>query len=78
MPTAESISNARHVHEAGAEVMAHGGFKITGGYKISVPWTPQAALGYMDRQQIAAQVISMPVSFAGSEKDRSSAPGCAG
>jgi predicted TIM-barrel fold metal-dependent hydrolase len=62
-----------HTHgmsaEAGAEVMAHGGLKITGGYKISVPWTPQAALEYMDRQQIAAQVISMPVSFAGSEKD---------
>jgi len=62
-----------HTHgmsqEAGAEVMAHGGFKLTGGYKISVPWTPQAALEYMDRQQIAAQVISMPVSFAGSGND---------
>ena len=54
-------------HEAGAEVMAHGGFKITGGYKISVPWTPQAALEYMDRQRIAAQVVSMPRSFAGDE-----------
>jgi predicted TIM-barrel fold metal-dependent hydrolase len=56
-------------HEAGAEVMAHGGFKITGGYKISVPWTPQAALEYMDRQRIAAQVVSMPRSFAGDDED---------
>src|SRR6195256_6146681 len=56
-------------HEAGGEVRAHGGFKITGGYKISVPWTPQAALEYMDRQRIAAQVVSMPRTFAGDDKD---------
>lgn len=29
------------------------GFKPTGGYKISVRWTPQEALAYMDRQGIA-------------------------
>jgi predicted TIM-barrel fold metal-dependent hydrolase len=62
-----------HTHgisaEAGAAIIAHGGFTITGGYKVSVPWTPQAALEYMDRQQIAAQVVSMPKSFTGDEKD---------
>ncbi|MGW6769688.1 amidohydrolase family protein [Streptomyces sp. NPDC055037] len=62
-----------HTHgmsdEAGAEVMAHGGLKITGGYKISARWTPRAALEYMDRRRIAAQVLSMPVSFAGDKTD---------
>jgi predicted TIM-barrel fold metal-dependent hydrolase len=54
---------------AGAEVMRHGGFRPTGGYRISVRWTPQAALEYMDRQQIAAQLVSMPISFAGTADD---------
>jgi predicted TIM-barrel fold metal-dependent hydrolase len=51
-----------------AAVAAHG-FKPTGGYKISVRWTPQEALAYMDRQGIAAQVVSMPMAFAGSDDD---------
>ena len=41
-----------HTHgmadEAAAELVAHGGFEPTGGYRISVRWTPQAALDYMD------------------------------
>jgi predicted TIM-barrel fold metal-dependent hydrolase len=45
------------------------GFRPTGGYKISVQWTPEAALDYMERQGIAAQVVSMPMAFAGSEDD---------
>jgi predicted TIM-barrel fold metal-dependent hydrolase len=61
-----------HTHampdDAAAEVAARD-FKPTGGYKISVRWTPQAALDYMDRQGIAAQVVSMPMAFAGSEDD---------
>jgi predicted TIM-barrel fold metal-dependent hydrolase len=61
-----------HTHgmgdEAAAEIMAMG-FTPTGGYKISVRWTPQAALEYMDRQQIAAQLVSMPISFAGTADD---------
>jgi predicted TIM-barrel fold metal-dependent hydrolase len=61
-----------HTHgmaeDAVAEVAAKG-FKPTGGYKISVQWTPEAALAYMDRQGIAAQVVSMPMAFAGSEDD---------
>ena len=36
-----------------AELLARG-FKLTGGYTISVQWTPEAALDYMDRQGIAA------------------------
>jgi predicted TIM-barrel fold metal-dependent hydrolase len=45
------------------------GFRPTGGYKISVRWTPEEALAYMDRQGIAAQVVSMPMAFAGSAED---------
>jgi aminocarboxymuconate-semialdehyde decarboxylase len=55
--------------EAAAELVAHGGFEPTGGYRISVRWTPQAALDYMDRHQIAAQLVSMPMSFTGSVDD---------
>jgi predicted TIM-barrel fold metal-dependent hydrolase len=51
-----------------AELAARG-FRPTGGYTISVQWTPEAALAYMDRQGIAAQVVSMPMAFAGSDDD---------
>jgi predicted TIM-barrel fold metal-dependent hydrolase len=34
-----------------------------------VRWTPEAALAYMDRQQIATQLVSMPMAFAGSDDD---------
>lgn len=44
-------------------------FRPTGGYRISVQWTPEAALAYMDRHEIAAQIVSMPISFAGSDED---------
>src|SRR3981189_493326 len=47
-----------------AELLARG-FKPAGGYTISVQWTPEAALAYMDRQGIAAQGVSMPMAFAG-------------
>jgi predicted TIM-barrel fold metal-dependent hydrolase len=61
-----------HTHAMSADVaavLAARGFKPTGGYKISVQWTPEAALAYMDRQGIAAQVVSMPMAFAGSDDD---------
>jgi 6-methylsalicylate decarboxylase len=61
-----------HTHamsEAVMGVLASRGFAPTGGYKISVRWTPEAALAYMDRQGIAAQVVSMPMAFAGSDDD---------
>ena len=51
-----------------AELAARG-FRPTGGYTISVQWTPDAALAYMDRHRIAAQVVSMPMVFAGSDED---------
>jgi predicted TIM-barrel fold metal-dependent hydrolase len=60
-----------HTHgvsdDAAAMIASHGGYEPTGGYKISVRWTPDAALAYMDRQQIAAQLMSMPMSFTGSD-----------
>jgi len=49
--------------------LAARGFRPRGGYTISVRWTPDAALAYMDRQGIAAQIVSMPMSFAGSADD---------
>jgi 6-methylsalicylate decarboxylase len=62
-----------HTHAMSADVaaaLAARGFKPTGGYEISVQWTPEAALAYMDRQGIAAQVVSMPMAFVGSDADR--------
>jgi predicted TIM-barrel fold metal-dependent hydrolase len=61
-----------HTHampEAAMASVAATGFRPTGGYRISVQWTPDAALSYMDRQDIAAQVVSMPMSFGGTEDD---------
>jgi predicted TIM-barrel fold metal-dependent hydrolase len=61
-----------HTHALSADiaaVLAGRGFKPTGGYTISVQWTPDAALAYMDRHGIAAQVVSMPMAFAGSDDD---------
>jgi predicted TIM-barrel fold metal-dependent hydrolase len=62
-----------HTHgvsdEAAAMIAHHGGYEPTGGYKISVRWTPDAALAYMERHEIAAQLMSMPMSFAGSDDD---------
>ena len=61
-----------HTHAMPADAMAAlaaRGFRPRGGYTISVRWTPDAALAYMDRQGIAAQIVSMPMSFAGSADD---------
>jgi predicted TIM-barrel fold metal-dependent hydrolase len=61
-----------HTHampEAAMAAVAAHGFRPTGGYKISVQWTPEAALAYMDRHDIAAQIVSMPMTFAGSDND---------
>ncbi|MFJ1915549.1 amidohydrolase family protein [Streptomyces sp. NPDC088147] len=61
-----------HTHgisdEAVAVLMARG-HRLTGGYRMSVRWSPEAALAYMDRQEIAAQLLSMPMAFAGSDDD---------
>lgn len=61
-----------HTHAMPEEAMAAiaaRGFRPTGGYTISVRWTPEAALAYMDRHDIAAQIVSMPIAFAGSADD---------
>lgn len=39
--------------------------KITGGYQIKVQWSPEAAIEFMDRHEIAAQIMSLPSSFTG-------------
>src|SRR5882757_8189630 len=61
-----------HTHampEAAMASVAAKGYRPRGGYRISVQWTPEAALAYMDRQQIAAQVLSMPMTFGGADDD---------
>jgi len=60
-----------HTHALSADVavaLTGRGFEPTGGYKISVQWSPGAALAYMDRHEIAAQLVSMPMAFAGSRR----------
>src|SRR3979409_2315383 len=80
VPTARSnrsggMSSRRidvHTHAMTQGVVAElgaRGFRPTGGYTISVQWSPDAALAYMDRQGIAAQVVSMPMAFAGFDDD---------
>jgi predicted TIM-barrel fold metal-dependent hydrolase len=61
-----------HTHampEQAMAAVAARGFRPRGGYKISVQWTPEAALAYMDRRDIAAQIVSMPMAFAGTPDD---------
>jgi 6-methylsalicylate decarboxylase len=61
-----------HTHAMADDAMAAAaarGYGPRGGYKISARWTPDATLAYMDRKEIAAQIVSMPMSFAGSADD---------
>src|SRR3981081_1377075 len=51
-----------------AELLARG-FKPTGGYTISVQWSAEAALAYMDRQGIAARGGAMPMAVPGFDDD---------
>src|SRR5882724_9703387 len=46
----------------------HLGYRPKGGYKIS-PWTVEGAIAFMDRPDIAAQVLSVPMAFTGTEAD---------
>lgn len=48
---------------------AFGGLRLRGGYQISLQWTPEAALSYMDHCDIAAQIVSIPMTFKGSAED---------
>ena len=61
-----------HTHamtEVAMAAVAARGYRPTGGYRMSVRWTPEAALSYMDRHDIAAQIVSMPMTFAGADDD---------
>jgi len=61
-----------HTHAICEDVIAaltKRGLRLTGGYQISVLWTPEAALSYMDRHGIATQVVSLPMAFAGTAED---------
>ncbi|HEV2637957.1 MAG TPA: amidohydrolase family protein [Actinocrinis sp.] len=60
-----------HTHYlAGAvEDLFASGFALGGGYRMSAEWTPENAIAYMDRQEIAAQVLSAPWTFTGTAED---------
>ncbi|MEV6424429.1 amidohydrolase family protein [Streptomyces sp. NPDC051662] len=69
MPGQRIDVHTHGVSDEAMKVIASRGFRPTGGYRISVRWTPQTALAYMDRQRIAGQLLSMPISFAGTDDD---------
>ncbi|MFB9463483.1 amidohydrolase family protein [Streptomyces cinereospinus] len=60
-----------HAHYTGGTVdeTFRNGFALAGGFKMSVQWSPQAALEYMDRQGIATQILSAPWTFTGTADD---------
>jgi predicted TIM-barrel fold metal-dependent hydrolase len=60
-----------HTHYLGGAVehLFQGGHTFTGGYRMSARWTAQAAMEYMDRHDIAAQILSMPLAFTGTPRD---------
>lgn len=60
-----------HAHYLGGTVEAlfASGFTLAGGYRIPAGWTPEGALAFMDRHEIATQVLSAPWPFAGTEED---------
>ncbi|MEU3297006.1 amidohydrolase family protein [Streptomyces longwoodensis] len=60
-----------HAHYTGGTVEEafRSGFALAGGFKMSVAWSPQEALAYMDRQGIATQVLSAPWTFSGTSDD---------
>ncbi|NUP03976.1 MAG: amidohydrolase [Nonomuraea sp.] len=60
-----------HAHYLGGTVgtLFSSGFTLAGGYKISARWTPEAALAFMDRHEIATQILSAPWPFAGTAED---------
>ncbi len=60
-----------HTHYLGGAVASlfESGFTLTGGYRMSVRWTPSAALEFMDRHSIATQILSVPWAFTGRSGD---------
>jgi predicted TIM-barrel fold metal-dependent hydrolase len=69
VPAPSSVETSGVPDEAVAAIAAHS-YRPTGGCRISVRWTPDAAFAYMDRQGIVARLMSVPLAFAGSEVDR--------
>ncbi|MFJ8027741.1 amidohydrolase family protein [Streptomyces sp. NPDC096311] len=60
-----------HSHYLGGTVaqVLRSGFSLAGGYRMSVRWSPEEAIAYMDRQGVATQILSTPWTFTGSEDD---------
>lgn len=60
-----------HTHYLGGAVrrLLDGGFTLRGGYRMPVPWTSRNALGFMDRHEIATQILSVPWAFTGTDED---------
>lgn len=60
-----------HTHYFGGSVGAFldAGFRPAGGYRFSVQWTVEEALGFMARHGIGAQVLSVPLTPGGSAGD---------
>lgn len=68
MPNHRIDVHAHYLGGAVAELFASG-FQLAGGYHISDQWTPDAAIAFMDRQEIATQILSAPWIFTGSPDD---------
>lgn len=60
-----------HAHYLGGTVaeLFRSGFRLAGGYTMSVAWSSQAALDYMDRLEIATAVLSTPWTFSATADD---------
>jgi predicted TIM-barrel fold metal-dependent hydrolase len=61
-----------HTHYLGGAVAAwreRTSQQIRGGYRISVRWSPDTAFEFPDRHDIAAQILSFPMSFTGLPDD---------
>lgn len=60
-----------HTHYLGGAIqrLFESGFTLTGGYRMSVRWSPSAAIEFMDRHSIASQILSVPWAFTGRPGD---------
>jgi 6-methylsalicylate decarboxylase len=56
-----------HAHYLGGTVaeLFRSGYRLPGGYKISVQWSAPEALAYMERHGIATQILSAPWNLIG-------------
>lgn len=60
-----------HTHYLGGSVqrLFNSGFTLRGGYKMSVQWSPAAAIEFMERHHIATQILSVPWAFTSRPDD---------